>query len=211
MSAKDAADAYRRFMNPFAGKAYLEAPAVTNSPPGMKWLKEFLSLCTGCHIDFVPIHWYDSATNIEYFKNYLTDAHDIAGHDLWTTEVRIRDCVSFGTDNADTSSSTDLAHHLKRNPFSVLSSRGLTPGRTSHGKLLLVLVRREVHIGCHCRQEGESDDFGESVWLLDILRLLAARRTECRRRVCKSSDFCLFTNAGTLSNEAYRRIHGSTY
>ncbi|KAG4417638.1 hypothetical protein IFR04_009208 [Cadophora malorum] len=86
MSAKDAADAYRRFMNPFAGKAYLEAPAVTNAPPGMKWLKEFLSLCTGCHIDFVPIHWYDSATNIEYFKNYLTDAHDIAGHDLWTTE-----------------------------------------------------------------------------------------------------------------------------
>ncbi|KAK0114834.1 hypothetical protein ONS96_013317 [Cadophora gregata f. sp. sojae] len=86
MSPKDAANAYRTFMVPFAGRAYLGAPAVTNGPSGMKWLKEFLSLCTGCHIDFVPIHWYDSATNVGYFKNYIADAHAVAGHDLWITE-----------------------------------------------------------------------------------------------------------------------------
>ncbi|KAH6702829.1 hypothetical protein BKA61DRAFT_494754 [Leptodontidium sp. MPI-SDFR-AT-0119] len=86
MSAKDAANAYRTYMNPFAGRVYLGAPAVTNGPSGMKWLKEFLGLCTGCRIDFIPIHWYDSATNVAYFKNYIADAHGIAGHDLWITE-----------------------------------------------------------------------------------------------------------------------------
>lgn len=87
MSAKDAANAYRTYMNPFAGRVYLGSPAVTNGPSGMKWLKEFLGLCTGCRIDFIPIHWYDSATNVAYFKNYIADAHGIAGHDLWITEV----------------------------------------------------------------------------------------------------------------------------
>ncbi|CZT12274.1 uncharacterized protein RCO7_10487 [Rhynchosporium graminicola] len=86
MSAKDAAAAYKTYMSPFAGRAYLGAPAVTNGPSGMKWLKEFMGLCTGCQIDFVPIHWYDSATNVAYFKNYITDAHAIAGKNLWITE-----------------------------------------------------------------------------------------------------------------------------
>lgn len=74
-------------MNPFAGRAYLGAPAVTNGPNGLTWLKDFLSLCIGCHIDFVPIHWYGSATNTVYFKNYLADAHAVAGRNLWITEV----------------------------------------------------------------------------------------------------------------------------
>lgn len=87
MSAKDAANAYRTYMNPFSGRAYLGAPAVTNGPSGMEWLKEFLSLCTGCHIDFVPLHWYDSATNFGYFKNYLTNAHTIARMNIWIAEV----------------------------------------------------------------------------------------------------------------------------
>ncbi|KAJ5037587.1 uncharacterized protein L3040_007758 [Drepanopeziza brunnea f. sp. 'multigermtubi'] len=86
LSPKDAANAYRKHMNPFAGRAYLGAPAVTNGPSGMKWLKQFLALCTGCQIDFVPIHWYDSATNVAYFKNYLADAHAVAGKNIWITE-----------------------------------------------------------------------------------------------------------------------------
>ncbi|KAH9206455.1 glycosyl hydrolase catalytic core-domain-containing protein [Leptodontidium sp. 2 PMI_412] len=73
-------------MEVHAWRAYLGAPAVTNGLSGMKWLKEFLGLCTSCRIDFVPIHWYDSATNVAYFKNYIADAHEIAGHDLWITE-----------------------------------------------------------------------------------------------------------------------------
>lgn len=87
MSPQQAADAYRMYMNPFAGRAYLGAPAVTNGPSGLPWLKQFFSLCTGCHIDFIPIHWYDKATNVPYFKSYIEEAKAAAGSlNLWITE-----------------------------------------------------------------------------------------------------------------------------
>lgn len=50
-----AADAYRKYMQPFAGKAQLGAPAVSND--GRDWMTKFLAQCSGCTIDFVPIHW----------------------------------------------------------------------------------------------------------------------------------------------------------
>ena len=76
---------------PFANRASLGAPAVSNGAGGLPWLRDFLSACAslGCRIDFVPVHWYDSATNIAYFQNYLNEAHDAAGgRQIWLTEVR---------------------------------------------------------------------------------------------------------------------------
>ncbi len=76
---------HRQFLESFAGRAQISAPAVSNG--GLNWLKEFLAACTGCTIDFVPIHWYDSATNIAYFKNYVTSAIVAAkGRPIWITE-----------------------------------------------------------------------------------------------------------------------------
>lgn len=48
-------------MEPFAGKAKLVGPAVTNGG-GVEWLQQFLGNCTGCTIDAVAMHWYDTAT-----------------------------------------------------------------------------------------------------------------------------------------------------
>jgi len=63
---------------------------VTNggSPAGLTWLKDFLTACNGeCDIDFVPIHWYDSATNYGYFKEYVQEAYIAGGNrSLWITE-----------------------------------------------------------------------------------------------------------------------------
>lgn len=50
-----AADAYRKYMEPFAGKAQLGAPGVSND--GRDWMTKFLAQCSNCTIDFVPIHW----------------------------------------------------------------------------------------------------------------------------------------------------------
>ncbi|CZR68368.1 uncharacterized protein PAC_18267 [Phialocephala subalpina] len=87
MSPQVAADAYRTYMKPFAGQAYLGAPAVSNGGSGLPWLTQFLTLCTGCHIDFIPIHWYDKATNVPYFKAYIGSAKAVAGSlNLWITE-----------------------------------------------------------------------------------------------------------------------------
>ena len=55
-----AAASYQKFMQPHASSSVkLGAPAVTNggAPTGLTWLQEFIGNCTGCTIDFVPIHW----------------------------------------------------------------------------------------------------------------------------------------------------------
>lgn len=48
-------------MEPFHGKAKLVSPAVTNGG-GVQWLQQFFGNCTGCHIDAIALHWYDTAT-----------------------------------------------------------------------------------------------------------------------------------------------------
>ncbi|THV53091.1 hypothetical protein BGAL_0059g00010 [Botrytis galanthina] len=91
IGASDAAAGYKTYMQPFAGKAKLGAPAVTNgaSPMGLTWLKSFLSSCSDCTVDFVCIHWYDSASNVAYFKQYVQDAYTAGGNrPLWITEFQ---------------------------------------------------------------------------------------------------------------------------
>jgi hypothetical protein len=46
---------------------------------GLPWLTEFLKQCTDCHIDCINIHWYDSPSNVDYFKDHVTQAHTIGG------------------------------------------------------------------------------------------------------------------------------------
>jgi hypothetical protein len=90
MSPAQAADMYRKYMNPLAGQgAKLCAPSVTNgvknadgSPMGLPWLKEFLAQCTDCKIDCLNIHWYDSASNVQYFKDHVTEAHALGNGQL---------------------------------------------------------------------------------------------------------------------------------
>lgn len=89
MSPEDAASAYKTWMMPFAGKAKLGAPAVTNGggSMGLNWLAAFLEACDGCQVDFVTIHWYDSASNTAYFKEHVQNATDVAGgKPVWVTE-----------------------------------------------------------------------------------------------------------------------------
>ncbi|KAF2006130.1 glycoside hydrolase family 128 protein [Amniculicola lignicola CBS 123094] len=91
-------DAYRQYIQPIAKyRQYVRvgAPAVsngvldsaTNSPMGLPWLKQFEDACSGCTYDFVAVHWYDAAWNIDYFKNFIRDSRDAArGRPIWLTE-----------------------------------------------------------------------------------------------------------------------------
>lgn len=81
MSPEDAASAWKTYMEPFAGKAKLCAPSVTNGggDMGLTWLSNFMESCSDCTIDCVNIHWYDSAENTDYFKSHIGDAAKIAG------------------------------------------------------------------------------------------------------------------------------------
>ncbi|XWX02060.1 hypothetical protein V2A60_010092 [Cordyceps javanica] len=69
LSVGDAVGAWKQYMEPFAGHAQLGAPAV--SAAGLNWLQDFLRQCNGCHIDFVPVHWYGGATYEHDFENYI--------------------------------------------------------------------------------------------------------------------------------------------
>ena len=80
----DAATLYKAQMGPLAGKALLGGPAVSNGNTttptllGVPWLEQFLSACTGCQIDFMPLHWYGwnggtAAQQATVFKQYVTD------------------------------------------------------------------------------------------------------------------------------------------
>ena len=76
-------------MEPFAGKAKLCSPAITNggAPMGTAWLDAFLAACSGCTIDCIAFHIYDSATNLAYFESYIKEIGTKYGKPTFMTEV----------------------------------------------------------------------------------------------------------------------------
>jgi len=95
MSVNDSVRAYRNYIQPFAGQAKLGAPAVTNV--GLDWLDQFLGNCTGCTIDFVPIHWYSNVYAFGYLQSVVQSAYQVIlkhypeGRPIWLTEFGILD------------------------------------------------------------------------------------------------------------------------
>jgi len=96
MAVNDSVAAYMGYMQPFAGKARLGAPAVTNV--GLEWLDDFLGNCSGkCRIDFVPIHWYSNVYAFSYLQYVVETAYNLTkvyypgGLPIWVTELGILD------------------------------------------------------------------------------------------------------------------------
>ncbi|KAH9838068.1 uncharacterized protein C8Q71DRAFT_705901 [Rhodofomes roseus] len=88
MTPEQAASAWMTYMQPFAGKAKLVGPAITNgaAPMGEAWLDEFISLCTKCTIDVYAMHIYDAATNEAYYKQYISSFASKYKKPVWVTE-----------------------------------------------------------------------------------------------------------------------------
>ena len=73
------------------GSVRLGAPGVSNSVQtgqGLAWLQSFLTACSNCTFDFIPIHWYGDAGDVSGFEAYVTQAYSVAGgkKPLWITE-----------------------------------------------------------------------------------------------------------------------------
>lgn len=90
MNVSSAVAGYQKWMNPLAGSVLLGAPAVTNGVGtgiGLDYLSTFIKNCTGCHIDFVPIHWYGDASQTGDFETHIGQAYTAGGdRPLWVTE-----------------------------------------------------------------------------------------------------------------------------
>lgn len=79
LKAADAATVYKAYMQPFAGKAKLATPAITNGggSAGLNYMSDFLNACNGCTFDFINVHHYLQRTDVNVdqavsaLKSYL--------------------------------------------------------------------------------------------------------------------------------------------
>lgn len=89
MNVSRSVTAYRQHMNPFAGRALLGSPAVTNGggAMGLNWLGWFLGNCTDCRVDFINIHWYSNPYAFTYLQYQVEQAYQVGGgRPIWITE-----------------------------------------------------------------------------------------------------------------------------
>lgn len=90
-----AAVSYETYMQPFAGTVKIGMPAVLwnrGPPAGMTWDSAFLGNCTGCELDFAPIHWYQNCVS-DWFIGNVTQAWTVLQKPIWITEYQC-----YGTD-----------------------------------------------------------------------------------------------------------------
>lgn len=100
MTIDSAVTAYKTYMEPFGNMTRLGAPAATSAVGpnlGLNWTTSFLSACSGCQVDFIPVHWYASAYAISYFQEFVQQAYNVTGKPIWVTEF------GFTNDGAPTS------------------------------------------------------------------------------------------------------------
>ncbi|RYP40190.1 hypothetical protein DL767_001905 [Monosporascus sp. MG133] len=93
MSPEYAAAKHQEWMNPFADKARIAAPAITSSwekNQGLDWLDQFFKACDGkCQFDFCNAHWYgpggDEGANL--FLEHIRNVHKACDNKpVWVTE-----------------------------------------------------------------------------------------------------------------------------
>ncbi|KAG6877600.1 hypothetical protein C0993_005726 [Termitomyces sp. T159_Od127] len=80
----EAASLWKKYLEPMkANGIRLGAPAVTSN--GQPWLAQFMHACSGCSVDFIPLHWYGDG--VEGFYNYIWQVHGTYPNtSLWVTE-----------------------------------------------------------------------------------------------------------------------------
>ena len=89
MDVQSAVTAYKQYIQPLAGRVSLGAPAVTNgvgSGVGIDYMRQFIGNCSGCQIDFIPIHWYGSVLDPGSFETYVSNFYQTFGKPIWVTE-----------------------------------------------------------------------------------------------------------------------------
>ncbi|KAI9890188.1 MAG: hypothetical protein M1814_004350 [Vezdaea aestivalis] len=88
MPADTAATIWKKQMEPLRELGVkLGAPAVTGSPNGFIWLKNFFNACTNCTVDFFPVHWYG---NFEGLASHLGQVMGTyPNKTIWITEYAL--------------------------------------------------------------------------------------------------------------------------
>lgn len=103
MSPANAANYYKNYITPYAGKAKLISPAVTSSTTdgmGLSWFKSFMNDCSSCQISGLAVHWYGQSA--DEFKSFVQQAIDTAHSynlpEVWVTEFALNSDVNGESD-----------------------------------------------------------------------------------------------------------------
>lgn len=99
LTPAEAATGHQTYMNPFASKAKIGAPAITNSNiegESTSWLSSWIDACGGsCSYDFCPAHWYNTIdAGADDLLSFVKTVYDTCGKPVWITEFEPTD----GTD-----------------------------------------------------------------------------------------------------------------
>lgn len=94
ISPEEAAASYKKFMNPYAGRIKLCAPAITNSDKpseGTRWLDKFLEACNGgCIFDYCAAHWYGKVKDLLSLNEHIRTVSKICGgKQVWVSEYSL--------------------------------------------------------------------------------------------------------------------------
>ncbi|EEP76206.1 predicted protein [Uncinocarpus reesii 1704] len=133
MSPQSAAEAFKQYLTPLAGKLQLGSPGVTNGggAMGLNWMQSFLDSCTDCKIDFLAIHWYSPAGEVEGFKNHISQAIEL-GRSHGIDKVWITEFQGLGDDQAQAEFIKQVVPWLDANPgvarYSYFKAENLVSG-----------------------------------------------------------------------------------
>jgi len=124
-----AASLWQQYINPLSSSGIkLGAPAVSAAPGGLPWLQSFISACSGCQIDFIPIHWYGQGS--QYFIQYLATVNAaFPNYSIWVTEyadTTTGDAGAVQTSLTDSISQMDTLSYVER--YSWFDFSRSTPG-----------------------------------------------------------------------------------
>lgn len=141
LSPSAAADGHVKYMNPYADRAQIGAPSVSNSNiggQGLDWLQEWVDVCEskGCKYDFCNVHWYSPLNAADTLYDHIKQASKICGgKPIWLTEF-----APLGSDGAEASASEasgwlgdvlsklDALDELERYSYFMVADGKLTSG-----------------------------------------------------------------------------------
>ncbi|KAG8897312.1 hypothetical protein FRB99_008236 [Tulasnella sp. 403] len=106
MSVGEAISLWYQYVKPV--KARHGSPAVTSSPNGFKWIRDFMNGCGDCDVDYVTFHYY--GMDADDFIAKVTSLHDEHNKPIWITEWA---CQNYGGNQDKQCSDSDASNFMR--------------------------------------------------------------------------------------------------
>jgi hypothetical protein len=101
ISLSDAVRIWKSEMEPTRNLGVkLGSPVTVGNAGGIAWLQSFFRMCDGCHIDFIPLHYYGPFEGMASYIGQATEAFKNVTSEFWITEFALPAAPLDATQNA---------------------------------------------------------------------------------------------------------------